>query len=95
MLQCNHDKLRSVKNLRWNPAVAEAAADNHRRLFFLIKTFCIFGKQSLCRSEQPADKRKPDLAAMRMSGKNEIHFRPGIKGYPFRVVRQQDTETAL
>ena len=66
--------LRPVENPDRKDTVSQAPAYKHRSSVFRVGAACIFRKEPLIRRDEPSSyKWKPELAAMGVAGKNQIH----------------------
>ena len=71
-------------------AVAQAAANNHRRRLHGIQPCRVLWENTLARRIQPTDAGQTELAAVRMPAKHQIYARLRICSKALWVMRQKD-----
>ena len=70
----HHHDFRGIVDSEREEAVAQPLADKHSGGSVYISAGCIFGEKSLVRGYNAGDEWQPNLPAMGMPGKNQIHL---------------------
>src|SRR5574344_815013 len=89
-MQRNSHDLRPVVDSNRNDTVAEASADDHRHVVFVICSGVIFRKEPLIWSYDTTDERQPKLSAMCMPAEHQIEAGGCIVIKSFRTMRKQN-----
>ena len=76
-------------------AVAQAAANNHRRRLHGIQPCRVLWENTLARRIQPTDAGQTELAAVRMPAKHQIYARLRICSKALWMMRQKDPKVLL